>query len=141
MIWHLTWKYHVLSMAKNIRKGIFALIQVKNMFPFTTLKTPYYTLIHSHVNYCIEVWGSSVPLDIVTRLQKRAIRLFFNKPYRAHTEPLLKQAQILKVKDLYHMNILLFSHNYRNHRLPASFENCFDRVNISRATRLEYDLY
>lgn len=69
------------------------------------------------------------------------MRLIFNKPYRAHTEPLLKQAQILKVKDLYHMRILLFSHNYKNHRLPASFNHCFDRVNTSRSTRLEHDLY
>ena len=72
---------------------------------------------------------------------KNEPRLIFNKPYRAHTEPLLKQAQILKVKDLYQMRILLFSHSYKNHRLPASFNHCFDRVNTSRSTRLEHDLY
>jgi hypothetical protein len=54
------------------------------------LKALYYSLIHSHLLYCIQIWSSASPStysDLVKK-QKYAICLIHNAAYNSHTENL-----------------------------------------------------
>jgi len=45
--------------------------------------------------------------------------------YNSHIEPLFKQSNILKRKDLYDYQSSLFTYDFDNNRLPHSFDNAF----------------
>ena len=51
---------------------------MKHILPHKSLKSLYYTLIHSHITYGIQAWGNgnTKKLDI---LQKRALRIINKK--------------------------------------------------------------
>ena len=51
---HLTWKEHINIISSKIYRAIFAINRVKHK----SLKSLYYTLIHSHITYGIQAWGN-----------------------------------------------------------------------------------
>ena len=118
----LSWKTHIENIISIIAKSLYVMNRVKNLLPSNTLKIIYYSLIESYINYGIVVWGNSVHANKLLKLQKRAVRIISKKSYRAHTDPLFKNLQILKVHDLYELNCLLFMTDYLNNKLPNSFQ-------------------
>ena len=58
-------------------------------------------------------------------MQKRALRMIYNKKMNSHTDPLFRRCGILKLSDIYQLEVLLFMHDYLNNRLPMSFNNVF----------------
>lgn len=115
---------------------MFAIHRVKHILPTSALKSLYYALIHSHLNYAIQIWGNSNHIYKLTTLQKRALRAISKKPYLSHTEPLFKQNRILKIGDLYSLQISLFMYDLHNNKLPTSFNKLRRQRTHPRATRL-----
>ena len=96
--------------------------------------------------YGIQLWGSASQKVIAKTiiLQKRAVRIINNAPYNSHTEPLFKVNRILKLKDLWEYQIVLFMYDFVNNYLPQSFNNMFQLnldINPDRITRQSSDLY
>ena len=58
-----------------------------------------------HLHYCILSWGSQC--QEIYFLQKRAIRNIEKAPYRAHTEPIFKSLNLIKVEDMYYLAIII----------------------------------
>lgn len=60
------------------------------------LKSLYYALIHSHLTYLNEIWGTchKNQLSILEVLQKRALKIIFNLPFRTHTIDVYKFTKI-----------------------------------------------
>ena len=72
-------------------------------------KTLYFSMLHCHLVYGLNVWGSETKTNLkplVTK-QKQAIRLITNN---AHTEPLFKKCNMLPVEQLidFLQKIILF---------------------------------
>jgi hypothetical protein len=143
---HLTWKYHIAHVNSKVSRSLFAIRQVKHILPSTSLKTLYFSLIHSHLSYGLLAWGnvnqSALHRSII--LQKRALRTINNANFNSHTDPLFKSSGILKLKDMYEQQVILFVFDYLSCNLPSSFLNTFtlnhDRPN-SRLTRQTDLLY
>ena len=89
--------------------------------PQNILRTLYCSLIQSQLNYCILVWGFEC--NRIEKVQKKSIRIITCSKYNAHTEPLLKNLQLLKVSDLFQLNILKFFYKLENARLPVYFNS------------------
>ena len=68
------------------------------------------------MNYGILAWGHNT--ERLFKLQKRAIRSITNSSYNAHSEPLLKATEILKISDIYKLSALKFYFNYLHFQLP-----------------------
>ena len=80
----------------------------------------YNALILSRLNYGILAWG----FGDITRLQilqKKAIRAVCNARYNAHTEPLFKITNSLKLNDIFTLRCLKFYYQLINRTLPAYF--------------------
>jgi len=60
------------------------------------------TLVSSHLNYGISVWGDSKTSYIkkIETIQRKATRSIVNGKYNAHTEPIFRKLKILKFKDM-----------------------------------------
>ena len=81
----------------------------------------YNLLILPHFNYSLLAWGSKC--HKIEILQKKAVRVVQFKSPIAHTEPILKKMNQLKLSDMYTCYLLkLYYKLYRN-RLPPYFEN------------------
>ena len=61
-----------------------------------------------HIEYGLIIYGNSKKINNITKLQKWGIRTATNSKYNAHTEPLFKINNILKVSDLYDLKIFNF---------------------------------
>ena len=83
---------------------------MQNILPKNILLSLYNTLILPHINYCILSWGKES--DSILLLQKRAIRTIVFAGYRAHSEPLFKIYNVLKVTDTYQQRLLIFTTKY-----------------------------
>jgi len=126
---HITWNKHIDMIRIKLSRSIFALNRVKHIFPFDIMKSLYFSLVHCHITYGIIAWGNSKSIRKIEILQKRAVRIINNKPYRAHTEPLFKLNNILTVKDIYKHQVCLFVHDFKYNRLPVSFSYFFPTGN------------
>ena len=75
--------------------------------PYYILKSLYFTLFHPYILYAIEIWhaASQTQIQSVQILQKKAIRAINLLPYNCHTESYFKAANILRVDDIYKLQI------------------------------------
>ena len=120
---HLTFKQHINFLCSSISKCIFAInTRVKHILPPKALKSLYFTLIQSRLQFCIAARGDSNHVKKLLLIQKRVIRIINNKNYRHHTDPLFKANQILKITDLYKCHVSSFVYDFTHHFLPGSFE-------------------
>ena len=97
----LNWESRIKRVCSKLALGSWAVLQLRNYVDKATLRMMHFSLIQSHLIYCISSWGSACQkaLHSAEVLQKRVIRLMtFN---RAHTHPLYKSLKIMKLKDLY----------------------------------------
>ena len=79
-----------------------------------------------HLNYGILCWGHKTKKTFL--LQKKALRLITNSKYNAHTDPIFKKQSLLKLHDIYNLEILKFSYNknysiYSNHNFKFNPTN------------------
>ena len=98
---------------------------MKHILPLKALKSLYFALIQSRLQYCIAAWGNSNHVQKLLLIQKRVIRIINNKNYRHHTDPLFKANQIKKITDLYNCTSVTFHRSCMILHiifLPGSFE-------------------
>ena len=99
----------------------------KHFLPLKVRKMIYYSLFDSHLNFGNLLWGCADKklLGKVENLQKRCVRNVALKKCTAHTEPIFKTQQILKLQDKLSFCRSIFMHQFRNNKLPISFSNTF----------------
>ena len=88
---------HVCSKLSN---GSWALLKLRNYVDTTTLKTVYYALIYSYLQYCVTTWGlaSTTALDPLVRIHKRIIRIITNSPFFVTYKSSFSKIECLKNK-------------------------------------------
>ena len=47
------------------------------------------------------------------------------KKINSHSDPLFKQSGILKISDLYQIEVMTFMHDFANEKLPVSFKDVY----------------
>ena len=122
----LTWKPHVDNIAKKISKTCGILSRLKFYLPESTLKTIYNSLIGSYLNYGILCWGYQKRQ--LFKLQKKAIRYVTKSKYNAHSDPLFKKLNILKIDDMLKLDIYKFYYRLVHRSLPQYFLDSFSIV-------------
>ena len=124
---NLTWEGHAEHLAKKLASANFAVNSSKNFLPSHIRKTIYFSLFDSHLNFGNILWGCAANkfLKKIDTLQKKCIRNVDLQKYNAHSEPIFKRLGILKISDKIAYNQAIFMHQYRNKKLPTSFENMF----------------
>ena len=117
---NLTWDTHQNHISLKTSKIIGTMNRLKYIYPQHILHMLYNTLILPHLNYCLIVWGFNSSRILL--LQKRAMRTITNSWYRAHTSPIFRSLNILKINDLYWLMVLKFYYKLENKLLPSYFD-------------------
>ena len=135
---NLSWKYHTSQISIKISRNIGVINRVKYLLSINALLSLYYTMIHPYLLYCNVVWGgaSLTALKKLTVLQKRGIRVITYSEYRAPSSPLFKQLRILKLHDIYKLQIYMFMYKAKYSLMPESCSQ-FVRLN-SVASRYDF---
>ena len=68
--------------------------------------------------------------------QKKVIRIITFSDFRAHTSPLFKRLNLLKLPDIVYLNTALFMHHYNNGNLPDNFNDFFTSVSTRHQYRI-----
>ena len=101
------------------------------------MKMLYYTMVQPYLSYCNIIWGNACQSNLtgLLKLQKRAIRLITRSEYRAHSSPLFLSQNILKLSDIYNVQVLLFMYKCRYNLLPTSRLNLVSLVDADTRYR------
>ena len=105
---------------------------LKCTFPSNVLKNIYFSLIYPYYTYCNLVWGSadSTHIDILIKLQKKAVRSISKVGYLDHTGPLFNNLKLLEVHEIYNYNCAKFMYQcYKNKN--KSLKNFKDKLNTN----------
>ena len=73
------------------------------------------------------MWG--VDTDRIFKLQKKAVRIITENYYIAHSEPIFKSLEFMKIEDIYKLKIRKFYYNLKNSCLPEYFNNYLNVIN------------
>ena len=115
----LKWDKHVAQVSLKISRVIGVLYKLKHVFPREVLLTLSNALILPHLSYCIRVWGSKIDGNHrVLLLQKKAVRIITNQDYIAHSEPLCKLFNVLKVSNLFVCSLRKFYYKLTKKESP-----------------------
>ena len=83
---NLSWKDHIHDIATKLNRANALSFKIRNYVNFNTLKSIYFAIVDSHINYANLIWGQNVnsPFRIVT-LQKKSIRIIDNQTRNSHS--------------------------------------------------------
>ena len=75
-------------------------------------------------------WGTQC--NKIEFLQKKAVRVLFFKSPIAHTEPIFKRINQLKLTDMYTCNLLKMYYKLHRNKLPDYFDNLIPEYGVYR---------
>ena len=78
-----------------------------------------------HIEYGLEAYGSAKGIGRLAKLQKWGIRTAANSKYNAHTEPIYKANNILKIEDLYKLKCMILLRKKIDNETPTVITNMF----------------
>jgi hypothetical protein len=142
----ISWKSHIDFLCNKISRSHYIINKVKNILPTSSLRLLYQSLIQCHVNYGLEVWGSSSSTDRLFKRLKKSIRIINRKSYNFHTEPLFKKCNTLTIQDQYQLKVAMFMLQIKQRKLPNSFQKLYEtyfsptgrptrQINVAKQTR------
>ena len=104
----------------------------------------YHALFNSHLQYGILCWGSTCVTNLyrLQILQNRAIRNMMRAPRFFRLDNYFLNLRILKVHDLFNLEMAKFMHSHHNKTLPDCFLSIFQEnsENHTHYTRASEDI-
>ena len=142
----LSWDSHIDNLSKKIARALGVMFKIRPFVNPTILKNIYHSLVYPHLLYGIQVWGSAFDTNInkLIVLQKKTVRMrtFNENPIgsrgpSAHTSPLFSELTILKLKDIYDLQLMRFVYDCLYGISPKPFHRWFKLItdNHDHATR------
>ena len=123
----LKWNSHITEMYKKLSRSVGILGKLKYYVPSPTLRTIYFALFQSHIQYALAAWGSATQTSLrkLEILQNRAVKILSGAPVRSNINTLYHKARVLKLSDIYKLEISKIMHQFHNNQLPAAFADYF----------------
>ena len=115
----LKWTRHIRTVISKMTRYVGLMYKIKKLLPLSARLQIYHSLVQSHINYCVLVWGFSCRTNIeaIFTKQKMGIRAvipgFVNYKYKngqlpGHTKSAFSEYKILTIQNLIVLNSLIF---------------------------------
>ena len=114
---NLNWNSHLDIICTKISRSVALFYKLKHFLPLYILRTLYNSLVLPHLTYGILAWGMAS--ERLFKFQKKAVRAITNSKYNAHTDPIFKALNLLKLSDLYKVSVQKFYFLHCHNRLPS----------------------
>ena len=123
---NLNWKQHIHDIAIKFNRTN-ALLSIIRNYAKLTLRTIYFAIFDSHINYANLVWGQN--LHVLSRTiipQKEALRTMNFQSRNSPSSSLFRSNNILKLEDKILIENILFINKSFNNLLPPIFKSWFN---------------
>ncbi len=133
---NIQWTEQMNYLSKKLSRSAGIFSKLRYYVNKDVLTKVYHSLFNSHLQYAILCWGfaNSTNLHRLQVIQNRALRNMSKCPRFFRLDNFYLNYRILKVKDLYDLEIAKFMHQHHNSSLPVCFQNYFS-VAYLRTTR------
>ena len=123
----LSWENQIKQVQNKVAKSISIMYKVKYLLDKTSLYTLYCSLVLPYLNYCCEIWANNYYARIrnIIVLQKKAIRIVDQVPYKSHTSEIFKKYRLLKFQDIVKVSTCLVMYKAKHNLLPRRLNNIF----------------
>ena len=115
---NMNWTQHINYLNAKLCKGSWVISKLKKYvnIHILVLKIIYYSLIYSHLKYCITSWRKAAKTIIqpIINTQKCVIRIMTGSNCQTNSSPLFTQLKILKLCDIYKLQMGDTIHNLKN---------------------------
>ena len=140
---NLNWLPHIDHLSIIMSKNIGIINRSKYFLNKHSLLLLYNALVLPHISYCCVIWGFTYPsyLKKIETLQKRVIRMIDYQDRLAHSDPIFKTLNILKVKDIAKQQLITVMHKKFTRVLPTELDALFTLSNtpaIATRTRRHF---
>ena len=122
----LHWKTHFTILRAKLERSIGLLAKLRYLVSANLLRTVYYAIFDSYLQYGCEVWGQNKndSANEISRFQDKALRISF-KDRNAVARPLYNEKKIIRFFDLVTFYNCLFVAGHLNQNVPSSFGEYF----------------
>ena len=119
---NLNWREHTNTLKMYLRNVIRKFYQLNKLCSSVTLRTLYYGIFHSKIDYGISCWDSSYfnKIKPLLTLQKTAVRIIVNAEYRSPSTDIFRSLKILPIRHLFYFRVLKIFFSIRSHMQFAS---------------------
>ena len=133
---NITWSEQIEYLSTKLSRSAGIFSKLRYYLKKDILIRVYHALFNSHLQYAILCWGNtnSTNLHRIQVLQNRAIRHMARAPRYYRLDNYYLNYRILKVNDLYDLEISKFMHGHFNNHIPCIFRKFFN-LSINRRTR------
>jgi len=135
----LSWKPQISSLCGKLSQACGVVCKIRHFADMKILRLIYFSLFHSHMQYCIIDWGQAYKTVIrpVQVLQNRILKYLTFSKRTSSANNIFKLLKILKVSNLYQLHLEKFMYKYNAAILPSSFDNFFSKLHCihDHATR------
>ena len=131
---HLTFDEHIKYIATKVSSQIGLIHRLRQFLPVSVLNTVYITMIQSHFDYCITVWGFTTKKNILflQRLQNRCARAVTGQfDYTVPASSLIHNLGWMTIEErrFYFTSCLVYK--CLNNSAPSYLSNRFTYINES----------
>ena len=118
---------HIQNLEAKVSRNIGILFKLNKVLPISALKTLYYALVHPLLFYGIIIWGSTNNsyLTKLRSLQNKALKAIGHLGWRTSPKHLYRKFKILKLNDLYKIELSKFVYSYISKYTPKYFNDYF----------------
>lgn len=137
---NLSWDSHVSKICSKINSGLYALKKMSYLCNLETLKSIYFSYIHSHVSYGITLYGATSKnnMDRILKLQKKAIRILLGLPAKQSVKSNFKQLKIMTIYGVYILECIMY---VKEHGLNQPTHGYNTRGRVLLTSRHNLDFY
>ena len=123
----LKWNDHVNYVCKSLMKYFGIFNNIKHYVTSKIARQLYFSFVFSRICYGIEVYGTC-SLQLINKMQtiqNRLLKMLLNLDIRSSTNSLHHNLNILKITDIYKVNIVNFTNKWLRDELPLCFKTYF----------------
>ena len=134
---HLSWKAHMVSIKKKLRKNLGACRKIKSQLGKTAMVSLYHSLIECHVRRNIVSWchGNVTMKNSIQRSCDNFLKLIYSNANPLEIRQIRKDFELLSVDQILFHEIGMLMLKLHNKSLPTCFDEFFTETSHPMSTR------
>ena len=127
----LTWSNHIAYLENKLSRSVGLFYRIRQYLSDSALKSLYFSFVYSHLQFAIGAWGGVgiTTLNQLNVLHNKIIRAMAYSSFRTKITQLHKKLNLLKLDDIYSLELGKIMHKFHPGNLPDNFNHLFTPVN------------
>ena len=132
---NLSWKTHLNELSKKLSRTVGLFYKIRHYAALDTLVLLYHGLFAPSISYGVSVWGLTYPsmIEPVFVIQKKIMKVITCNEMIAHSIPIFDSLQILRLNDVFQLQLASFVYECVNNLSPLYFRNYFTAISSTHS--------